>query len=70
MTDTVLYTTAEAAARLKMGTSTLKALAQARAVPCRRFGRLVRFSDADLAAIIAAAEDRPQTSPIRSRRAS
>lgn len=58
----LLYTTDEAAARLAVSASWLKKAAQARTVPCRRMGpagRLVRFSEADLAAIIAASEDRP-----------
>lgn len=48
-----LYTTAEAAERLQMSADWLKKQAQARKVQCRRLGRSVRFSEADIEAIIA-----------------
>lgn len=65
MTAPVLYTTAEAAAILRVSESYLKKAAGARIVPCRRMGRLVRFSDDDLAQIVAAAAERPVVSRLR-----
>ena len=64
-TATPLYTTAEAAALLKVSPSWLKRAAAARAVPCRRLGRLVRFSGSDLEEIVTKAADRPVTARLR-----
>jgi len=50
-----LYTPGEAAGLLAMRESTLREWARRGRVPHRRLGRAVRFSDADLAAIIAGA---------------
>ena len=48
-----LYTTAEAAEQLRMSPAWLKRQASSRKVQCVRMGRSVRFTDADIAAIIA-----------------
>jgi excisionase family DNA binding protein len=56
----VLYTPAEAAQRLRVRESWLRKKAAARAVPCTFLGKHLRFSPADLAAIVAAAA-RPAT---------
>lgn len=48
----VLLTTAEAAARLHVSPSWLKRRAAAGTVPHVRLGRSVRFSEADISAII------------------
>jgi excisionase family DNA binding protein len=51
----VLYTPAEAAQLLKVRESWLRKKAAARQVPCTVLGKHLRFSAADIAAIIAAA---------------
>ncbi len=51
----MLYTPAEAAQRLRVRESWLRKQAAARQVPCTFLGKHLRFSTADLAAIIAAA---------------
>jgi excisionase family DNA binding protein len=56
----VLYTPAEAAHRLRVRESWLRKKAAARTVPCTFLGKHLRFSPADLAAIVAAAA-RPAT---------
>jgi excisionase family DNA binding protein len=56
----VLYTPAEAAERLRVRESWLRKKAAARAIPCTFLGKHLRFSPADLAAIVAAAA-RPAT---------
>src|SRR5579872_1133005 len=48
-----LYTVQEAAIKLNLPSSWLYERTRKNAVPCRRFGKYVRFSDADLDAIIA-----------------
>ncbi len=58
--DPALYTPAEAAQRLRVRESWLRKKAAARAVPCTFLGKHLRFSPADLAAIVAAAA-RPAT---------
>ncbi len=58
---TVLYTPAQAAQRLQVGESWLRRRAAARTMPCTFLGKHLRFSPADLAAIIA------QTRPARHR---
>jgi excisionase family DNA binding protein len=50
----LLYTPAEAAKRLRVRESWLRKKAAARQVPCTFLGKHLRFSPADLAAIIAA----------------
>ena len=51
--DQLLYTPAEAAQRLRVRESWLRKKAAARAVPCTFLGKHLRFSPADLAAIVA-----------------
>jgi excisionase family DNA binding protein len=50
----LLYTPAEAAQQLRVRESWLRKKAAARAVPCTFLGKHLRFSPADLAAIVAA----------------
>jgi excisionase family DNA binding protein len=50
----VLYTPEEAAQQLQVAASWLRRQAAARAVPSTRLGKHLRFSPADLAAIVAA----------------
>ncbi|MFI7492969.1 helix-turn-helix domain-containing protein [Micromonospora echinaurantiaca] len=57
--DPHLYTPAEAAARLRVSESWLRRRAGRRQVPCTFLGKHLRFSAADLAAIIAAAAQPP-----------
>src|SRR2546428_12635947 len=52
--ETLLYTPAEAAQRLQVRESWLRKKAAARQVPCTFLGKHLRFSPADLAAIVAA----------------
>jgi excisionase family DNA binding protein len=52
--DHMLYTPGEAAQRLRVRESWLRRKAAARQVPCTFLGRHLRFSPADLAAIVAA----------------
>lgn len=66
----LLMTTAEAAQTLGLTEGYLKRGAAARSIPHTRVGRYVRFSQADLAAIIAAGQVSPIVSPLRRRRAS
>lgn len=47
-----LYTVQEAAAKLSLPVSWLYERTRKNAIPCRRFGKYVRFTDEDLAAII------------------
>ncbi|MEW2427819.1 helix-turn-helix domain-containing protein [Micromonospora sp. NPDC047644] len=54
-----LYTPAEAAARLRVPESWLRRRAGRRQIPCTFLGKHLRFSAADLAAIIAAAAQVP-----------
>jgi excisionase family DNA binding protein len=58
--DALLYTPAEAAQRLRVRESWLRKKAAARQVPCTFLGKHLRFSPADLAAIVAASV-RPAT---------
>src|SRR4051794_33311318 len=51
--DQLLYTPAEAAAKLRVRESWLRRRAAARQVPCTFLGKHLRFSAADLAAIVA-----------------
>ncbi|BCJ61543.1 hypothetical protein Jiend_49650 [Micromonospora endophytica] len=44
------YTYAEAAAKLRIAETTLRRWVSKGRVPCQRLGRLVRFTDEDLAA--------------------
>ncbi|MFJ2081269.1 helix-turn-helix domain-containing protein [Micromonospora chokoriensis] len=57
--DPQLYTPAEAAARLRVPESWLRRRAGRRQIPCTFLGKHLRFSSADLAAIIAAAAQPP-----------
>jgi excisionase family DNA binding protein len=50
----VLYTPAEAAQRLRVRESWLRKKATVREIPCTFLGKHLRFSPADLAAIVAA----------------
>jgi excisionase family DNA binding protein len=52
--EALLYTPAEAAQRLRVRESWLRKKAAARQVPCTFLGKHLRFSPADLAAIVAA----------------
>src|SRR5436305_1587136 len=58
-TGPLLYTPAEAAELLKVRESWLRKKAAARQVPCTFLGRHLRFSPADLTAIITAAAQPP-----------
>jgi excisionase family DNA binding protein len=51
-TDPLLYTPAQAAQRLQVRESWLRKKAAAREVPCTFLGKHLRFSTADLAAIV------------------
>jgi excisionase family DNA binding protein len=51
----VLFTPAEAAIRLRVRESWLRKKAAARAIPCTFLGKHLRFSEADVAAIVAGA---------------
>ncbi|GAB3186820.1 excisionase family DNA binding protein [Micromonospora palomenae] len=55
--DPRLYTPAEAAALLRVSESWLRRRAGRRQIPCTFLGKHLRFSAADLAAIIAAAAE-------------
>ncbi|MEU8158798.1 helix-turn-helix domain-containing protein [Micromonospora parva] len=57
--DPRLYTPAEAAARLRVPESWLRRRAGRRQIPCTFLGKHLRFSSADLAAIIAAGAQPP-----------
>lgn len=61
----LLLTPAQAAARLQVRESWLRAKVSARVVPCTFVGRHLRFSEQDLADIVAAG----RTEPRRGRRA-
>jgi excisionase family DNA binding protein len=56
---------AEAAKWLNIGKSTLQRLVTAHAVPCRRIGRLVRFSQEDLDEIVASRKQPVMALPTR-----
>lgn len=58
--DVLLLTPAQAAARLQVRESWLRAKASARAIPCTFVGRHLRFSEQDLADIIAAGRTEPR----------
>ena len=58
-TGALLYTPAEAAELLKVRESWLRKKAAARQVPCTFLGRHLRFSPADLTAIVTAAAQPP-----------
>ena len=60
-----LYTPAEAAERLKVTETWLKKRVSARSIPHTRIGRHIRFSDADLAALVAQSGVSPTTTPLR-----
>ena len=57
--DVRLYTPAEAADMLQVRESWLRKKASARAIPCTFIGKHLRFSDQDIAAIIAAGAKQP-----------
>jgi hypothetical protein len=52
-TAPILYSVSEAAAKLCVAPKWLYERTRKNGVPCRRLGKYVRFSDADLAAIVA-----------------
>ena len=56
-----LYTAEQAAELLQVNVSWLRRKATARAVPCTFLGKHLRFSSADLVAIIAAGATPPTT---------
>jgi excisionase family DNA binding protein len=56
----VLYTPEQAAVLLQVRPSWLRKKAAARAVPCTFVGKHLRFSAADVAAIVAAGHQEPQ----------
>lgn len=60
-----LYTPAEAAERLKVTESWLKKRVAARTIPHTRIGRHIRFSEADLTALVAQSEVSPAATPLR-----
>lgn len=66
---TRLHTTAEAARLLAVSPSFLKRGATARSLPHTRVGRFVRWSDADIEAIVRAGQTAPVVSPLRRRSA-
>lgn len=57
--DVRLYTPGEAAAMLQVRESWLRKKESARAIPCTFIGKHLRFSDQDIAAIIAAGAKQP-----------
>ena len=57
----MLYTAEQAAELLQVKVSWLRRKATARAVPCTFVGKHLRFSPADLTAIVAAGARRPGT---------
>lgn len=66
----VLYTPEQAASKLQIRASWLRRKAAARLIPCTFLGKHLRFSSADLAAIVAAAAEpaagrRPRRRPAR-----
>ncbi|MFE9101676.1 helix-turn-helix domain-containing protein [Actinomadura geliboluensis] len=65
--DVRLYTPGEAAAMLQVRESWLRKKASARAIPCTFIGKHLRFSDQDVAAIIAAGSKQPVVSRRRGR---
>jgi len=66
--DPLLYTIAQAAERLAVTPRWLGEQVRTTAVPHRRLGRLVRFSDDDLRAIVAAARQQTARETARSLR--
>ena len=58
---TQLHTPAEAAEMLKIRESWLRAKAAARAIPCTFIGKHLRFSDDDIAQIMAEGAQQPVT---------
>ncbi|GAA2638147.1 hypothetical protein GCM10010411_92550 [Actinomadura fulvescens] len=66
-----VYTPAEAARLLKVSESWLRKKAAARVIPCTFFGKHLRFSEDDLAAIVRAGARGPVVAaPVTSRRSS
>ena len=65
---TQLHTPAEAAEILKIRESWLRAKATARAIPCTFIGKHLRFSDDDIAQIMAEGARQPVTRARGSRR--
>jgi excisionase family DNA binding protein len=65
----LLYTPGEAADVLRVRESWLRRKAATRQIPCTFLGKHLRFSAADLAAIVAAAAQPPATRPRRRNRA-
>ncbi|MGC4956793.1 helix-turn-helix domain-containing protein [Actinomadura citrea] len=63
-----MYTPAEAAAMLQVRESWLRKKASARAIPCTFVGKHLRFSDQDIAGIIAAGAKQPVVRSQRARR--
>ena len=59
----LLYTAEQAAELLHVRVSWLRKKASARAIPCTFVGKHLRFSPADLAAIIAAGASKPTRRP-------
>jgi excisionase family DNA binding protein len=66
----LLYTATQAAALLQVPESWLRRKAATRAIPCRKIGKHLRFTRADLDAITAAAAQpiRHPTTPAATRR--
>lgn len=65
--DVLLLTPAQAAARLQVRESWLRAKVSARVIPCTFVGRHLRFSEQDLADIIDAGRTEPRRGWRRSR---
>jgi excisionase family DNA binding protein len=65
---TQLHTPEEAAKILKVRESWLRTKAARRAIPCTFLGKHLRFSDDDIAQIMADGERQPVTAPGRSTR--
>ena len=60
-TTPILYSVPEAAAKLRVATKWLYERTRKNAIPYRRLGKYVRFSESDLAAIVASAFIKPNT---------
>ena len=65
----VLFTFAEAAEMTSLKESWLRRAVTERRIPCRKIGKHVRFSQADLDALIAAHAQAATPSPVRRRTA-
>ena len=65
MNEKVLYTPAEAAERTSLPESWLRKAATERRIPFRKVGKHLRFSQADLDALVEQSAVAPAVTPIR-----